>query len=163
MSVILYNGLAARPESDGRISLPAGNERVEQVRTRVNKDFFRRTLLAAYGGACCITGINVPDLLIASHIKPWRVSDPKRERTSPTNGLLLSSFHDRAFDKGLMTIDNRYIIHISPRLPELAPSGKTEEWLSAWEGVSIRMPEKFLPEKAFIEYHNDVIFQKQAG
>ena len=51
-----------------------GIEREVVVKTRVNQNFFRKTVLAAYGLTCCITGLTVPALLNASHIVPW--SDP---------------------------------------------------------------------------------------
>jgi putative restriction endonuclease len=54
---------------------------------------------------CCISGINVPRLLVASHIKPW--SEFPEERLDPRNGLCLSSIHDAAFDAGLITLDKK--------------------------------------------------------
>ena len=60
--------------------------------------------------------MNEPKLLIASHIKPWKVSDEKTERTNPQNGLCLNALHDKAFDKGLITINKKYEIIISSQL-----------------------------------------------
>ena len=62
-----------------------GLERFEQVRKRVNQDYFRGVLLANYGGACCLTGIDIPALLTASHIKPWSAATPS-ERLMSSNG-----------------------------------------------------------------------------
>ncbi len=50
-----------------------GRERETLVKARVNQAFFRRTILASYDNKCCITGMSVPELLIASHIIPWAV------------------------------------------------------------------------------------------
>src|SRR5574344_917891 len=50
--------------------------------TRDGQDLFRDSILIAYGNRCCITGINEPQFLIASHIKPWSKSEPKTERTN---------------------------------------------------------------------------------
>ena len=55
----------------------------------------------------------MPSLLIASHIKPWRDSDPKTERTNPCNGLSLNALHHEAFDNGIFKIDTDYKILIS--------------------------------------------------
>jgi putative restriction endonuclease len=93
--------------------------------------------------------------LIASHIKPWSVSDPRTERLSPCNGLLLNALHDRAFDNGLITIDDSYRVRVSAKVKHNMAS---QEWLLRFEKVGIRVPIGFPPGKEFIEYHNDVVF-----
>ena len=105
-----------------------------------------------------MTGINIPELLIASHIKPWSVSDPKTERTNPSNGILLNAFHDKAFDKGLITINNSFEVMVSPKLLRNNLDAPFCSWLTAFHGKKITLPEKFIPEKHFIEYHNDMVF-----
>lgn len=79
-----------------------GKERDAIVKVRVNQSFFRRAVLAAYDFKCCITGLEIPDLLNASHIIPW--SKDKSNQVNPRNGLCLNALHDRAFDRGLLTI-----------------------------------------------------------
>ena len=49
----------------------SGKEREAIVKVRVNQSFFRRAVLAAYDFKCCITGLEIPELLNASHIVPW--------------------------------------------------------------------------------------------
>ena len=85
-------------------AMPDGMDVQKEMKIRLGQYFFRLSVLNAYGNSCCITGIQCPGLLIASHIKPWSVSDSKTERTNPRNGLCLNSLHDKAFDKGLITI-----------------------------------------------------------
>lgn len=87
---VILDKLCEEKEMVSKCAIPLGRDRISQIKIRTNQDFFRKSLLAAYGSACCITGINIPALLIASHIKPWQVSNPKNERLSPTNGLLLN-------------------------------------------------------------------------
>jgi len=53
--------------------------------------------------ACRLTGITNPTLLIASHIKPWRLCDTAGERLDGMNGLLLSPDADLLFDRGFIT------------------------------------------------------------
>ena len=84
--------------------------------TRLNQDHFRNLLMSLYEGKCCITGLGVGPLLVASHIKPWRDADPLTERLNVENGLLLNSLHDAAFDKGLITLDREYRIVVSREL-----------------------------------------------
>jgi len=79
-----------------------GKEKERLVKTRVNQTFFRASILSLYNKKCCITGLNIPDLLIASHIIPW--SQDEKNRLNPRNGLCLNAMHDRAFDKGYITI-----------------------------------------------------------
>lgn len=107
----------------------------------------------------CATGIVLPELLLASHIKPWKSSDAKTERTNPRNGLCLNSLHDKAFDRGLITIDKEYRIVNSTKISSTVMDDDTREWFLSYEGKQIILPDRFYPDKAFIEYHNDMIFQ----
>ena len=98
------------------------------------------------------------ELLVASHIKPWNVSDEKTERTNPCNGLCLNSLHDKAFDMGLITLNKDYKLIVSKEMKHVSMDTVTKEWFHWYEGKKIILPDKFLPGKSFIEYHNDVIF-----
>lgn len=91
--------------------LTEGKERETIVKTRVNQSFFRSTILSSYNLKCCITGLSIPDFLVASHIKPW--AKDKENRINPHNGLCLNSIHDKAFDKGFITITPDYKIVLS--------------------------------------------------
>lgn len=141
----------------GLEQLPTGEERTVSTTQRINQTYFRNTLLKNYGGRCCITGMNIPQLLIASHIKPWKASDPTTERLAASNGLLLNALHDRAFDQGLITIDGNYRIIVSDAVPR---TSDTEEWLHRFAGEQIELPTVMPPDPRFIEYHNDVIFKR---
>ena len=138
--------------------IPPCKYRERLVKKRIGQYFFRMSVLSAYRNRCCITGMQKSDLLIASHIKPWRVSDEKTERTNPCNGLCLNSLHDKAFDKGLITLDKDYRLVISKEMNQVSMDTVTREWFYGYKGKKINLPEKFLPGKSFIEYHNDVIF-----
>ena len=118
----------------------------------------RQAVLSAYQRRCCITGVSETKLLIASHIKPWRSSDIKSERTNPRNGLCLNALHDKAFDQGLITLNDKYEVVLSTSLQSCDMDQDTREWFNSYEGKQIHLPDKFLPDKEFIHYHNDVIF-----
>lgn len=139
--------------------IPPGEYREQIIKSRIGQLFFRKSVLNSYGNRCCITGINKPDLLVASHIKPWVVSNEQTERTNPSNGLCLNPLHDKAFDKGLITIDDKYRIVISEKIKETEMDKETYEWFWGFEKKQITLPDKFLPGKEFIQYHNDCIFQ----
>ncbi len=139
--------------------IPLGLNRETITRARIGQSFFRNAILANYEEKCCMTGISVPKLLIASHIIPWADANSE-ERTNPSNGLCLNALHDKAFDQGLITVTPDYVIHVSSLLRN---STNIDEAAKALildkEGEKIILPHKFQPKKEFLEYHNDVIFQ----
>jgi len=129
------------------------------VRVRRGQQFFRQAILRAYGVRCCITGIPVPGLLVASHIKPWR--DFPNERLNPRNGLCLSSLHDAAFDAGLITLDEKLAVVLSKGLREYFPQPVLEENFVPFEGKPIRLPDKLAePQVEFLSYHRESIFRR---
>ena len=134
-----------------------GNDVMRLNKERVNQQFFREAVWVSYHGCCCITGVAVPELLIASHIKPWAISDPETERTNPRNGLCLNVLHDKAFDKGLITVLPDYTVRISSKLRKHIHSDSIP-WLLQCDKQEIVKPEKFAPKQEFLQYHNDVIF-----
>ena len=140
--------------------IPPGLDNENAASTRINQSFFRNAVLSAYNHRCCITGIQLDSLLIASHIKPWSDSDPFTERTNPSNGLCLNALHDKAFDKGLITILPNYTIRVSSKLPKEAIDNELL-CLSRLNGQKITLPIRFVPSKQFLEYHNEVIFEKK--
>ncbi|MDD3305833.1 MAG: HNH endonuclease [Acetobacterium sp.] len=140
-------------------NLPPGKDKSSVVKQRIGQNFFRSAVLNAYESRCCITGISMETLLIASHIKPWKHSDVKTERTNPTNGLCLNALHDKAFDQGLITINKKFEIMVSHVLKNDYIDEQTKNWIVNFEGKHIETPHKFLPDGRFIEYHNDAVFR----
>ena len=138
--------------------IPVGTTRETIIEQRVGQSFFRATVLASYDFKCCLTGISVPAFLTASHIKPWKDSDGK-EKTNPRNGLCLNALHDRAFDKGFITLDNDYRIVVSDKLKKAKNLDQvTRDFIVDTEHKQIMLPAKFKPSKEFIQFHNDVVF-----
>jgi putative restriction endonuclease len=135
-----------------------GKERETMVKTRVNQSFFRKMVLAAYSVQCCITGLSISSLLTASHIVPW--ADDEKNRMNPRNGLCLNALHDRAFDKGLITITPNYIVRVSPKIKK-SKEESIVEFFTRYDGVLMHEPKRFSPDVKLLEYHNDVIFQKK--
>jgi len=147
-----------RLERPAQLIVPSGpTEMVTSVRVRRGQQYFRQTVLNSYGVRCCISGINVPRLLIASHIKPWR--DFPNERLNPRNGLCLSRLHDAAFDAGLIALDSRLHVLLSGELKSFFPQPILEQNFLPFEGESIRLPEKLAePSYEFLSYHRRKIF-----
>lgn len=137
---------------------PAGEtETTANVKVRRGQQFFRQAILNAYGIQCCITGISIPRLLVASHIKPWR--DFPDDRLNPRNGLCLSNLHDAAFDSGLITLDKDLNLVLSKKLRSHFPQPTLEANFVPFEGKPIRLPDKLAePATEHIAYHRDRIF-----
>ena len=136
--------------------IPIGEDRTVITTTRVGQDFFRRVVLSAYNERCCITGLSIPSLLVASHIIPWRCD--KNNRVNPRNGLLLSALHDKAFDSGLITVDDDMTVRVSGRHPR-SPDPYFSESIQHYHGREINLPDKFAPDRDFLAYHREHIFQ----
>ena len=129
-----------------------------EISDKQARRFFRKSVIAAYEGRCCISGMTIPQMLIASHIKPYAVSDIQTERANPANGLLLNAFYDRAFDQGLMTVLPDLTILSSDQVKEVYTDERTREWLYAIEGTKIKRPARFAPNRDLLAYHNEYVF-----
>lgn len=133
----------------------AENQTVTSSR-RIGQNFFRKSVLSAYGYRCCISGLSVPQLLVASHIIPWR-ADPEN-RLNPRNGLSLSTIHDKAFDIGIIAIADDMTILVSEKITQVNDHFFQEAILD-FKGKPIAKPEKFRPHTKFLEYHRKHIFE----
>lgn len=140
--------------SDKNIAILTESE--AKVKIRIGQKFFRETVLSNYYGRCCITGNPIPELLVASHILPW--SQYPEHRLNPHNGLCLSSTQDKAFDKGLITIDSNYQIILSSYIKDFLSEKTIKENFGVYSDQLIQMPEKFHPDQDFLKYHREKIF-----
>jgi putative restriction endonuclease len=122
---------------------------------RIKQNFFRRAVLASYRGRCCMSGLSEQRLLIASHIVPW--SKDKTNRLNPSNGLCLSAIHDRAFDQGLITLTDDWRVLLSKELLK-RDEPFVQSVLKPLAGQTIEIPERFMPETAFLQRHRAEIF-----
>lgn len=122
---------------------------------RVKQSFFRRAVLSSYQGRCCMSGLSEPRLLVASHIVPW--SKDKANRLNPSNGLCLSAIHDRAFDKGLITLTDDFRIIVSEELKRKEEPFVIDVLLPL-NGKFIQSPERFAPRAEFIAWHRNSLF-----
>ena len=136
----------------------AGKTKLSQVKVRVNQYVFRTMVLNNYYSKCCITGFDISGLLVASHIVPW--SKNSKERLNPRNGICLNAIHDKAFDKGLITVTPDYLIKISPSIISSTNNKLFMGYFLAYHNRKIIVPDKFIPAQEFLEYHNDNIFIK---
>jgi len=132
-------------------------EEMKLVNVRLAQRFFRKTILACYESRCCVTGISIPSLLIASHVLPW--SSYPKHRVDPRNGLCLNVLHDKAFDRGLITFDEQWRMLLSKELQEATTNKVLSQSFIPFEGRSIQLPEKFRPDSQCLEIHRSTIFR----
>lgn len=134
-----------------------GLDKVREVKTRVNQNTFRDIVIANYDGKCAISGIDISTLLVASHIVPW--SKNEKERLNPENGICFSPLYDRAFDNGFVSLDNNYRILVSKTLRNEKAKPYYEKYFAHLEKMQIQLPNKYLPNRKFLEYHRDSVFK----
>lgn len=136
-----------------------GEDKISLTKQRKGQDYFRRMILSNYGGRCALTGIDIPQLLLASHIIPWADKSHKKDRLNPCNGICLSALYDKAFDQGLITISpDDYRVVLSSVLRE----NETKEYFDKHFGIIIgkklMMPSEYQPNREFLAYHRDKVF-----
>ena len=137
---------------------PMGQKEQAADKRRVGQVFFRNAVLSAYDNRCCISGMVVPELLVARHIKPWKVSS-SQERLDPHNGLCLNGLYDMAFVKGYITVNNDFEVVVASGLKnDLALDDYTKKEIVQCEGIKLFSPKKFRPGNVYLEYHRDMVF-----
>ena len=131
------------------LTLPA-TEKSALVQSRIGQGLFRDNLLIYWEKRCAVTGLDLPKLLCASHIKPWRDSN-NVERLDFYNGLLLGPAYDAAFDKGFITFGKNGEIQVFAELSDVQLNG-----LGIDKGATLRKIED--QHRVYLDYHNENIF-----
>ena len=133
------------------ISRPNGpTERPATILTRLCQSFFRKAILSSYESTCCVCGIDLPQLLVASHIVPW--STNKGSRSDPENGLCLCALHDKAFDRGLISLKSSLEIIVAPLLNS-TKSYFVKYSLLNFQDKRIILPRRFPPKPEYLQWH----------
>lgn len=110
-------------------------DKTRLVKTRIGQSFFQSSVLSAYNNTCAITGLNINEFLVASHIKPWIIDESNR--FNPHNGICLNSIHDKAFDLGLITIDKNFRVVTSSKLKEHYTNEFVDDVFKKYENTNI--------------------------
>jgi putative restriction endonuclease len=152
-----------------------GKEAVRQVKVRRNQNVFRSMILESYQHRCCVTGLDLPELCIASHIIRWAdradtrmparvvplaagasLGQAPRERPGDArNGLCLSATYDKAFENHLITIDEDYRLVVSKEIREHYQNEHARELFEKRAGQVIWMPENadIRPLQGYLQDH----------
>ena len=157
-----YEGISVEKKFERELKdIPSdiiGDNRLRQVKTRINQNVFRQMILANYDYKCAISGIDIPELLVASHIIPW--SENHKERLNPENGICLSSLYDRAFDQGLIGFDDTCKVLFSERLSNNVGKDYYSKYFLPIYGKSLAETKKYSINPLFLEWHRDCLFNK---
>ena len=106
-----------KPREAPRLSKPNSTERKGLVTSRVGQGWYRQEVLHRWGRKCAVTGCDIENILIASHIVPWKDASDE-ERLDPANGILLSPVYDALFDRHLISFTDDGSIQISKRISQ---------------------------------------------
>lgn len=121
------------------------------IKARIGQGKYRDGLLEKYSNRCLITEIDQPQLLVASHIKPWSVSD-NTERIDIENGFILSASLDKLFDNGLITFSDLGKMYVSKNISEL-----NQRILNINNPIVVDLKSSSMMIK-YLEYHRDILF-----
>lgn len=133
----------------------SGEDVVRETKSRIGQEFFRKMLLENYQGKCSITGLDIPQVLRASHIVAWK--DDKINRLNPENGILLSATYDAAFDQHLISFDEQYRMIISKEIKDYYTSNVAKDYFINKEGFQMTLPTKFPPNQILLQKHRELL------
>ena len=122
------------------------------VKQRIGQDTFREALLDYWNGACAITGLAVPEVLRASHAKPWADCNDDEERLDVFNGFLLSANLDALFDRGLITFDDTGKLLVSSLLPD-------KHRISLHLTLNLHLRWLAIEHLLYLHWHQEHVFQ----
>ena len=103
------------PPAEYGTQIPNETERKGLVTSRIGQGAYRKSVLHRWKFACAVTGYTKHEILIASHIVPWRLAN-NNERLDVHNGILLSPTYDALFDQHLISFENNGKIILSDPL-----------------------------------------------
>lgn len=143
------------PEAETPIEFPTGpTETIREVKVRRVQRFFRQTVLESYNNRCAISGLEIPELLVASHIIPW--AEDESRRADPTNGIALNALYDKAFDRHLISFDEDFRLVLSKRIKARAKDEMVKEYFLKVEGKVLEMPYRFFPDLDSLKEHRNL-------
>lgn len=146
------NKLSANVSPDTPLVFPTGiTESLREIKVRRVQRFFRKTVLESYNNRCAISGLAIPELLVASHIIPWAQDESRR--ADPTNGISLNALYDKAFDRGLITFDENFRLMLSNSIKSKIGDEMVINYFIKFEGNALIMPYRFNPDIDAISRH----------
>jgi putative restriction endonuclease len=153
----LRDGRVAQADRAETIRPPDGpSETLTLARCRLHQTFFRDAVLSSYEGRCCVTGLPLPECLVAGHIVPW--SEDEGRRADPTNGLCMSATFDRLFEAGLITLQDDLTLTACDQLLAMDDDAVVHV-LRGRHGRVIAAPARFRPDPTCLRWHREHRFR----
>ena len=150
--MLFYHRNVLNNQIEADISIPE-TQRIQLAKARLGQGLFRKRVILL-DGACRVTGVTDTRVLIASHIKPWKLAN-NAERIDGQNGILLSPHVDALFDDHLITFEDDGRMHVHESLPA--------EVLERWAINPTKRVEHFrLQQSAFLAHHRETFSKKFA-
>jgi len=150
--------LALFETNDNRILRNSGNEvvsvqtgtQISTIRSRQGQSRFSSAIKELYGNHCCFPGCKIADprFLIGAHIARW--SDNEFLRGHMGNGLCFCLLHDKAFEIGLFTLDEKYRIFANPR--EKGSNSPVVQAIQSHHGETITLADVLPLDDALLEH-----------
>jgi predicted restriction endonuclease len=126
-----------------------GLDREAITKVRVNQYLFRSIILSSYREECAICKLPVLNLLVACHIVPWSVD--LHNRMNPHNGICLCSLHDRAYETGIVLIDEHFVVRIGKTARCYRSNDAFMRFFVEFEGNTITLPDRWHPDPVFLQ------------
>lgn len=125
-------------------------EKETLIRARVGQGVFKSNVRLRET-ACRVTGLALPQHLIASHIKPWKDSTDS-EKIDGSNGLLLSPHVDHLFDRGYISFESNGNLIVSQQLQHRV--------LGLWHiSVDTNVGDFSERQKKYLQHHRDSVLK----
>jgi putative restriction endonuclease len=137
-------------------ALPKTTEVERLVVQRVGQDVFRQGLIEYWDGRCAITQLALPELLRASHIKPWADCGTDAERLDVFNGFLLAPHVDAAFDLGFISVKDDGTVVVSS-----AMDAEARRLLGLDKALRVRALSE--EHRRYLPWHRERIFRCPVG
>ena len=113
----LYDAQGYKERLESEIENIPDKYKESVIKSRIGQSNYRNALLRKFHSKCALCGVTGEELLVASHIKPWKDCE-EGEHLDENNGLLLCPNHDKVFDRHLISFDENGKIVISSKLNE---------------------------------------------
>lgn len=127
----------------------AETEKESTIMSRIGQGKFRNRLFEKFN-SCVLCGIQHRDLLIASHIKPWKSSN-NVEKLDIENGFILCPNHDKLFDRGFLTFMSN---------GEVLTSRRIDVDLHRLNISSSILYELSSDNREYLEWHREEVFDR---
>lgn len=155
----IENKILNEPSEEYRQEIKNLMEQKNEEEIFLRGSLFKREIPKIYNNTCCISGMRIDATISVSmadacHIVPFSVSYDD----TVTNGIALCPNLHRAFDRGLIAIDENYKVVVSKTFKE----DETRYSIKVFENKEINLPmqKHYFPLRDNFHWHFNNIFKK---